>query len=79
MALLKVAEGDIVAIPAVKDAKWGFVLSRVVLDNRVITIIEVFSDFHTDFGITEAQVRVQDFSIENRLFSPVYASFDFNK
>lgn len=78
MALLKVNAGDVVAIPAVKGGQYGFVLSRVIVPINTRTI-EVFSDFLTNFDITEEEVRSQDFSIDNRLFNPVYASFDFSK
>lgn len=78
MALLKVAAGDVVAIPATKAGELGFVLSRVIVPASTLTI-EVFRDFHTTFAITESEIRACDFSASNRLFNPVYAAFDFGK
>ena len=76
MALLKVQPGDVVAVPARKDAEEGFVLCRVINEKNVLTI-EIFAGFFTDFSITEDEVKAQDLSILNRLHSPVHASFDF--
>ncbi|URI06756.1 hypothetical protein MW290_12705 [Aquincola tertiaricarbonis] len=78
MALLSVDPGDIVAIPTVRGGQRGFVLSRIIVPIRLRTI-EVFKNFHTNFGMTEERVLEQDFSVENRLFAPVYASMDFSK
>jgi hypothetical protein len=78
MALLKVVPGDIVAIPCKKNDNIGFVLSRVIRYD-VVLWIEVFSDFFTDFSVGQTEVLEQDFSTSNRLFNPIYASFDFNK
>jgi hypothetical protein len=78
MALLKVSPGDIVGVPAAKDGVWGFVLSRVIREDKVLWI-EVFSSFLTNFSISETGVLAQDLSGDNRLFNPIYASFDFNR
>jgi hypothetical protein len=78
MALLKVIPGDIVAIPCKKGEEFGFVISRVIRDD-VILWIEVFTNFFTDFQMTFEDILLQDFSIQNRLFNPIYASFDFNR
>jgi hypothetical protein len=78
MALLLVDAGDVIAIPAAKAGKLGFVLARVIIPIRTRTI-EVFREFRTDFAISEEEVRAQDFSVASRLFNPVYASLDFGK
>ncbi len=78
MALLKVNPGDVVAVPAEKKGEWGFVLARVIRSG-VVTWIEVFEDFYTDFNIDEKAIAARNFSEEARLFKPVYAAFDFGK
>lgn len=78
MALLSVIPGDIVPIPCLKGGDMGFVLSRVIRKD-VTKWIEVFAEFYQDVAMSEDEVLAQDFSISNRLFNPVYASFDFNK
>ena len=78
MALLKVQPGDVVAIPARKDAEEGFVLCRVINEKNVLTI-EIFADFFTNFSMTGNEIKNKNFSILNRLHPPVHASFDFTK
>src|SRR5262245_10289790 len=78
MALLKVQPGDVIGVPAAKNGEWGFVMARVIRDD-VVTLIEVFSDFYTNFAISEKEVLQKNFCINNRLFNPVNASFDFNR
>lgn len=78
VALPKTDPGDIVAIPSIKAGVKVSLLSRVIAPEPY-GLTEVFSEFFTDFGITEERVLEQDFSKENRLFAPVYASMDFSK
>lgn len=78
MSLLKVNPGDVIAIPAEKDAVWGFVLGRVIISG-VVNWIEVFSEFSSNFNIDENEIAGRDFSEPARLFCPVYAALDFGK
>lgn len=78
MAILSRAAGDIIAVPALKDGHWGFLMSRVIYAD-VVTCIEVFAPFKTNFVITANETLEQIPSIQERLFNPIYASFDFSK
>lgn len=78
MALLKTVPGDIVAIPALKDGRQGFVLSRVIERTQVRTI-EVFEGFYTNVAMTADEIRALELSVDKRLFAPVYAAFDFHR
>jgi hypothetical protein len=78
VSLLKVNPGDIIGIPAEKDAVWGFVLGRIIMTG-VVTWIEVFSEFSTNFQIDEKEIEQRDFSSRARLFDPVYVALDFGK
>jgi hypothetical protein len=79
MALLKVAVGDIVGVPAMRGETIGFVLMRIIRTKHPVDWSEVFKDFHTNFSMTAEEALACDFSKENMLFGPVYTSLDFNK
>ncbi|MBN3839776.1 hypothetical protein [Burkholderia sp. Ac-20349] len=78
MALLMVAPGDVVAIPAEMSGEWGFVLSRVIFVGAT-KWIEVFDDFSVDFKNASERAESIIFSEKKRLFNPIFASFDFRK
>ncbi len=78
MALLKVVPGDVIPIPCQLGEDLGYVLSRVIGRSKVI-VLEVFADFHTDFAQPDIVMGQQAMGVSNRLFSPVYVSFDFSK
>ena len=78
MAVLKVNQGDILAIPAQKNNGWGFVLSRVIYNDKA-TCIEVFEKFHDNFGMTPTECLAENFSAGKRLFNPVLVALDFGR
>jgi len=78
MASLKVQPGDVIPIPCKLGQDLGFVISRVIGRSKV-NVIEVFSDFHAETCDPYAVMEKQSMDPSERLFSPVYASFDFSK
>jgi hypothetical protein len=77
MAILNANPGDAIPIPAETLGVQGYVLSRVLYRNPV-TVVEVFGGFSE--GLPWKDNRLHGGClVSDRMFAPVFASFDFNK
>lgn len=78
MALLKVAPGDLIAVPARNGALHGYVLARVLHDGEWV-VLEIFSEFRDEGFVDFDWIMNGSGHLGERMFSPIRASLDFNK